>query len=172
MHRRRQSGFTLIELMVSFAIIMVIIGVGAYGARAWSEEQKFNRPIDELKTMAKKAWHRAIAEHSNWEIVIRPRSLELRPKEGKTEEARDVRREADKQLGLTSGVEFFQLPEDMQVAVRHFGEDKWAVPRPDFWVFQHSGLCEPMMFRFERGERWLEMRFDPLTASVQWQDAD
>lgn len=168
----RQRGFTLMELMLGLGIILLLVGVGMYAGKFWSEEQMLHKPMDEMKIMAKKAQHRAISEQRDWEIVIRPSSLELRPKQAANEADQEFLDAADKKLERRPGVESVSFAEDIRLAVRRFGEDKFQVPRPDYWVFQHTGICEPILFRVERGERFVEVQFDPLTAGVMRQDAD
>jgi hypothetical protein len=40
--------------------------------------------------------------------------------------------------------------------------------RPDdqAWIFRPSGLCEPLAVRMMEDDAWLEIEFDPLTASL------
>ncbi|MBP7949871.1 MAG: prepilin-type N-terminal cleavage/methylation domain-containing protein [Verrucomicrobiales bacterium] len=167
-----RGGFTLLELMIVMAIAVLLVGIGAKGMGAWDDSAKLRRPLDEMKVLAKKAWHRAIAEQRDWEIVIKPRSLELRPKQAAASEDQKFLDAADKQLGRDSGIEVKTFDADISFAVRRFGEEKWQTPRPDYWVFKHSGICEPLMFRVERENRWTEVQFDPLTAGVQREESD
>jgi hypothetical protein len=41
--------------------------------------------------------------------------------------------------------------------------------RPDWqrWIFQPTGLCEPLTVRIMEDEAWIEVRFDPLTAGIE-----
>jgi prepilin-type N-terminal cleavage/methylation domain-containing protein len=167
------AGFTLIEIMVVLGIIGLLVGIGMYGAKFYEESQKIHKPIDELKVLAKKAWHRSVTEQRDWEIVISKNSLELRPKQAALAEDQRFFTEGDKALGRGDGVEFVPLKdEEASLAVRRFGEEQWFDPRPDYWVFKQSGICEPLMFRVERRGHWVEVRFDALTAGVQWEESD
>ncbi len=61
------------------------------------------------------------------------------------------------------------LPKDMRVEVRPWGEVLWkpldgtAIHR---WVFQPSGLCDPMLIRFGSEGRWHELGFEVLTGDL------
>lgn len=167
---RSVAAFTLIELMVAMGIIMLLVGVGMYAGKFWSEEEQLRKPMDEMKVMAKKAIHRAIAEQRDWEIIINKRSLELRPKQAASEADQKFLDEADEKLQRGSGEEMVSFEEDIELMVRRFGEEKWQYPRPDNWVFQHSGICEPIYFKVIRGNRYVEVNFDPLTAGARDED--
>ena len=168
----RKAGFTLIELMVGLGIVLLLLGIGMYAGKFWAEEQALHKPMDQMKMLAKMAQHRAIAEQRDWEILIRPGSFELRPKQAASEADQQFLDAGDKAKGRSSGVESYTCPEEIRLAIRRFGEEKWQVPRPDHWVFQHTGICEPINFRVERGERFVEATFDPLTAGVQSEESD
>jgi prepilin-type N-terminal cleavage/methylation domain-containing protein len=39
------------------------------------------------------------------------------------------------------------------------------------WIFLPNGLCEPMMFLFQRGQAWIKFRIDPLTSRIEDQES-
>ena len=59
------------------------------------------------------------------------------------------------------------LGEEVGVEVRRWNSDEWEVPNGVEWVFEPSGLCEPLSVRFSRRGGYVEVDFNPLTASVQ-----
>jgi len=166
----RRSGFTLIELMVGLGIAMLLIGAGLGAGKFWQANQALHKPMDEIKGMAKLANHRAIAEQRDWEIVLRADSLELRPKKAASDADQKFLDTADEKLKRKDGVQSVGLGEGVLLSVKRFGEDQWHKPNPDYWVFQHSGICEPIQIRVEVGDRAIEAQFDPLTAGVQFEE--
>ena len=164
--RGSMAGFTLIELMVGLGIVFILLGVGTHAGRFWAAEQALHKPMDKLKEFAKRACHLAIAEQRDWEIVINARSIEMRPKQAASEADQRFLDAADTKLERKPGGESVTFEPDIRLAIRRFGEEKWQNPRPDHWVFQHSGICEPIHFRVEREGRALEVTFDPLTAGA------
>ncbi|MFT4638364.1 MAG: prepilin-type N-terminal cleavage/methylation domain-containing protein [Verrucomicrobiales bacterium] len=61
------------------------------------------------------------------------------------------------------------LPEGVKVEVRAWGEHQWknldgaVIHR---WVFQPSGLCDPLQIRFASEGQWQELHFDVLTGDL------
>ena len=45
--------------------------------------------------------------------------------------------------------------------------DKPLKPDGQRWIFQPTGLCEPVSVRIIENEAWIEVRFDPLTAGIE-----
>ncbi len=152
--------------MVGLGIVLILIGVGTHAGTFWAADQKLHKPMDKLKEMAKRASHLAIAEQRDWEVIITEHSLELRPKQAASEADQTFLATADKKLERKPTDELVNFEENVVFAVRRFGEDKWQKPRPDHWVFQHSGICEPIRVRVEFEQRALEVGFDPLTAGA------
>ena len=48
-----------------------------------------------------------------------------------------------------------------------FSADKPLKPDGQRWIFQPTGLCEPVSVRIIENEAWIEVRFDPLTAGIE-----
>ena len=61
------------------------------------------------------------------------------------------------------------LPKDMRVEVRPWGDVIWkpldgtTIHR---WVFQPTGLCDPMLLRFGLEGQWHELSFEVLTGDL------
>ena len=168
--QRPPFGFTIIELMIGLGIAMLLIGAGLSAGKFWEAHEALHKPMDELKALAKLANHRAISEQRDWEIVVRPTSLELRPKKAASDADQKFLNTVDAELKRVDGLQSVALGEGVKLAIRRFGEEDWQTPRPDYWIFQHSGICEPIRIRVELGDRWIEVQFDPLTAGVQFQE--
>jgi hypothetical protein len=67
------------------------------------------------------------------------------------------------------------LPPDMIVEVRRWGQPQWVQLKNKMeaaWVFEQSGLCEPISVRFTNDRGTVGAQFDPLTASVKEEIAD
>ena len=70
------------------------------------------------------------------------------------------------------GIEIVDVENGIQMEVRHWGEKKpWFVPQPDpttVWVFEHSGLCEPISVRFTLAGRTIGARGSGSIQPCAW----
>lgn len=74
---------------------------------------------------------------------------------------------------VREGMRYFEeyaFPPDVQVSVRFWNDIEWvplASGEHKRWIFQPSGMCEPMRFRVEAEKSFFEVEFHPLTADVK-----
>lgn len=74
---------------------------------------------------------------------------------------------------IREGMRFFQeyaFPEDLRVSLRSWNDTEWlAMEGSEFrrWIFQPSGMCEPMRVKVEAENSFFEVEFHPLTADVK-----
>lgn len=74
---------------------------------------------------------------------------------------------------IEEGLRYFQeytFPEGVRVSVRFWNDTEWlSLEGSEYrrWIFQPSGMCEPMRVRVEADESFFEIEFHPLTADVK-----
>ena len=163
MNRR---AFTLMEMLVALAIISVIVAGGFVATRSLNEERTLRAPLNELRLMAKKAWQQSMQEQRAWQIVLRKDKIIIQPKQAVLPEDQKLFKDADAQLNRGPGVESYDIDPEVRMEVKHWNEESWHDPRPDIWLFEHSGLCEPISVRFITDYAVVSVQFDPLTAAV------
>jgi hypothetical protein len=71
-----------------------------------------------------------------------------------------------RRAGSEEAVETYRLPRGMTYQIRPFASDNILKPDEQRWIFQPSGLCEPITIRVMEDEAWMEVRFDALTAGL------
>ena len=74
---------------------------------------------------------------------------------------------------VREGLKYFQeyaFPPEVRVSVRAWNDIEW-IPMTGAeyksWIFQPSGMCEPMRFRVEADTSFFEVEFHPLTGDVK-----
>ena len=73
----------------------------------------------------------------------------------------------DKSNNRGRGLETVKLEPGVTLEFRRYGSTQWTRPREnDFWVFEESGICEPLSIRFVNAYGNLWGTFDPLTAGL------
>lgn len=167
MHRR---AFTLMEMLIVLAIISLVFAGSYMGFSAVNDEQALQKPYIDLRSLAKTAWQRALHEQRAWQIRFYSDRFVLEPRLAVNMEDQKMFREADKAMGRASGVEPVKVAEGIMMEVRRWGAKNWQRPTNEqtvSWVFEHSGLCEPISVRFTSDHGTIGAQFDPLTASVK-----
>jgi prepilin-type N-terminal cleavage/methylation domain-containing protein len=167
---KTKRGFTLMEMLLVLAIIGLVFVGSFLGMSSLNDERNLRAPLTELRSLAKRAWQRSMQEQTAWQIRFLPDRMVLEPRKAVQAEDRNMLRAADQVARRGSGVETYKIDPDIQTEVRHWGERDWHKPGPDVWVFEHSGLCEPISVRFLSAHGVLAVQFDPLTASVQLEE--
>jgi prepilin-type N-terminal cleavage/methylation domain-containing protein len=67
-------------------------------------------------------------------------------------------------------LEEYSMDPSLQVSLKFWNETEWVMMAGgEFrrWIFQPSGMCEPMRFRVEADKSFFEVEFHPLTADVK-----
>lgn len=145
---RKTGGYTLLEIALVVAIIGMIVGVAVPMTSGFMREQRLRDVVRELLVLAKTARADAMTTGRASEVIFEKKEFGLR-------------RPGDEEPS-----EIVSLPEGMSYVLIPFGAEKAVRPKGQRWVFQPAGLCEPLRMRVEEGDAWMEVSFDPLTASI------
>lgn len=143
-----RGGHTLLEIALVVAIIVLVIGAAVPITSGFAREQRFRDVARELLVFAKTARTDAMTSGGATEVIFAKEGIGLR-RTGDEEPSRILR-----------------LPDGMSYLIVPFGTDRAMRPDGQRWIFQPSGLCEPVTVRFEDGRGWMEVTFDALTAGL------
>ncbi|MFZ4483570.1 MAG: pilus assembly FimT family protein [Chthoniobacterales bacterium] len=146
--RRHPAAYTLLEIALVVAIIVLLVGATVPLVSGFTREQRLREVARELLVLAKTARTDAMTTGRVAEVVFGRKALFLR------------------RGGEEKPTEKFKLPRGMEYALRPLGAEKLLRPDDQAWIFRPSGLCQPLAVRVTEGEAWLEVEFDPLTASL------
>jgi len=75
----KRHGFTLMEMLVVLAIVGMLFAGAFRGMASLNDERALRAPLNELRSMAKKAWQRSMQEQRAWQIRFRPGGMVLEP---------------------------------------------------------------------------------------------
>jgi len=67
-------------------------------------------------------------------------------------------------------LEEYAIDPALQVSLKLWNETEWvSLSGGEYrrWIFQPSGMCEPIRFRVEAEKSFFEVEFHPLTADVK-----
>ena len=174
----RQRGFTLIEIMLTFCILILIIGIGALSLSSQSSKKKITEPALELTSLARQGMQMAITNRRPFVLAINENSVSLQNFSRKSNSFGSFSFNDDIDEG-SGKIQSYELPEGMRFMVRGWEDKYFRIPgevRDDgeetyFWVFESSGICEPigvkLISEVEGYEGMITMDFNPLTAQTQ-----
>lgn len=146
---RRTGGYTLLEIALVVTIIVLLVGAVVPLSSGFVREQRLRESVRGLLVLAKTARTEAMTTGRAAEVVFGKDGFALQ-RAGEEEPSESVR--------LPRGTRYQLLP---------FGADKPLRPDGQRWIFQPTGLCEPLTVRIMEDEAWIEVRFDPLTAGIE-----
>ncbi len=146
---QRRSGFTLLEIAISVAILIIITLVAVPSVRGVLADRRLQRSLDAMNQIVREAQERSVQEHRAYLIVWQKKAVILRPESIREGEAtRPVAR-----LALDKGHAFLlRLPAALE---------KGPLPQ---WIFWPSGTCEPANVKFKSPDGSWEVNYSPLTA--------
>ena len=172
----RERAFTLIEIMLVFCLLILIIGIGALSMGAQSSKKKVVEPAIEFKSLARRGMTMAITNRRPYVLAIGENSVALQNANVRSNSFGSF---SDDFSDESKPIQKFELPEGMRFLVRGWEDKFFRVPeevRDDgeetyFWVFESSGICEPIGVKLISEVQGLEgmvtMNFNPLTAQTQ-----
>ena len=163
--RSNSSGFTLIELMVVMGIIVLIIGMGVASMGSVGEERKLAEPMAKVREFAKRARNQAILEQRPYQIVISPQAITIQSAVSASPNGGSP--VGDGNARPRGQIDKFSWDDDVVMTVRRWNQKEFAEPGQHLWVFERSGLCEPLQIRASTNRGYIQMTFNPLDAHVE-----
>jgi type II secretory pathway pseudopilin PulG len=174
--RRPGGGFTLVELVITIAIIMLILGAAVMSMGSLTNERRLREVTAELKDFAKKARAQAIVEQRAFQIEFQQTFFRVQALQQVGDEESAIQN-----LLLTEGeatraqeLRRFNLPDDIAVEILRWNTQEWKPAVAQRWIFEHTGICEPVAIRVRSlsGAGYIEMQFNPLTANVELESSE
>lgn len=145
---RGRAGYTLLEIALVVSIIVLLVGAAIPLTSGFVREQRLRDVVRELLVLAKTARTEAMTTGRPTAIIFDKNGFALsRPGDGEPSDTAP-------------------LPRGMTYTLRPFAADRALRPDGQRWIFQPTGLLEPVTVRLMEGEAWIEVMFDPLTAGL------
>ena len=170
--RSNSGGFTLIEIIIVFLLIVMIIGVGALSLSAEGAKKQIVEPAGDLKKFARRGLQMAINNRHSFAISLAANRVQLL--EGKAQVTDDAENDPrfaalfeEERENAGNVIDTLDLGENIRLEVLRWGEELFRAPDGDMWVFEPSGICEPLAIKLIHPEGSIEMQFNALTAKVQ-----
>ncbi|CAN5248232.1 hypothetical protein BH23VER1_BH23VER1_32230 [soil metagenome] len=166
--RKQRRGFTIVEIVITIFIVSLLLGLVVLGTGSIAGERRLREVTSELQQYARKARTQALLEQRAFQIVFTPSFFSVQALQ-QVEEGMEFEQLFLAEGGANRATELirYTLPEGVWIEVKHWNERELHPPKPDTWVFEHSGICEPFTVRVSSPDGFIEMVFHPLTAAVE-----
>lgn len=162
----RRPGFTIIEIVITLSIVGLLIALAIGSTITLSHTRALEEPISKVQEFAKKARNLAILEQRPYMVEIQPHSVaiySLVSAAGNTAGAFGAAQEA----APRGRVDYFEFDPDVALSVRRWRSNDFAPPGRQVWIFERSGLCEPLAVRADSANGFIEVSFNALDAHVE-----
>jgi prepilin-type N-terminal cleavage/methylation domain-containing protein len=164
--RRRPAGFTLVEIVITLSIVALLIAMALGSTITLSHTRALEEPISKVQEYAKKARNLAILEQRPYMVEITPHAVALYSlvsTAGSTAGGFGAAEAAAPKGRL----DYFEFDADVALSVRRWRATEFAPPTRQTWVFERSGLCEPLAVRADSAYGFIEVSFNALDAHVE-----
>ncbi|MGB8354956.1 MAG: hypothetical protein WCD79_13760 [Chthoniobacteraceae bacterium] len=132
-------------------ILLLIAGIAIPVTSSLLAEERLRQHANALLLFARTARRLAVSEDRPYEILFTGKSFLLEPYLPVKVPHADV-------------VDSHTMASGMSYAVQRFGDKEFGKPEDESWIFQPTGLCEPIRIHFQNGKDWIEFTINPLTA--------
>jgi type II secretory pathway pseudopilin PulG len=149
---RRTGAFTLLEICFVLFIVAVLFTVAAPPVAKQFQEEQIRKPVRELQSFAKTARRLAMEQNRAYVVLLLNRGYLLEPLEKKDTDSQSLR---------------YDLPGNIKYEIQRPSDRDLKTVADARWVFTPNGLCEPIVFYFQRNEDWVRFRIDALTARME-----
>jgi Tfp pilus assembly protein FimT len=151
-------------MVVTLAIIVLLIGLSVAATQSLWHSRDLQLPMSKLKEFAKRARNAAVFEQRPYQVEIMPHGVALYSMitgaaEGSTSDARP--------RGLLAR---YDWDNNVRMTVRRWNGSEFSEPGRQVWIFERSGLCEPITARVESEFGFIEATFNALDAHVDPKD--
>ena len=149
---RRPEGFTLIEMVIAIAILIVVLLLAVPSLNGVLADKRLHRSLDEMNSFVAQAQERSVTDRRSYLIVWLDGRIILRPE------------------GLLKGEDPTPIA---TLKVRKGDVFKLTFPAaidekpPAEWIFWPSGNCEPAVVSFRGRDGGWTAKYSALTARAE-----
>ncbi len=133
-------------------IMAILAGFMLVSFHEIEKHQAIEEPVVELQKLARRANRTSASFRTEYRIRFEPERFFIVP----------TQQEAEKEQ-----IEGFELEDGVAMQIRRWRQSDWTEPAPEDWIFAETGIAEPISVRFSRNQAYVELDFNPLTATVE-----
>ena len=164
--RSHGSGFTIIEIVITLSIIALLVALALGSTITLSHTRALQEPISKVQEFAKKARNLAIIEQRPYMLEITPHSVSIFSLVSTAGETAGGFGSAEA-AAPKGRIDHYEFDADVTLTVRRWRGKEFELPSRQVWVFERSGLCEPLAVRASSENGYIEVSFNALDAHVE-----
>lgn len=172
-----RKGFTLLELIVVMAIVVVVFGSAAYMISIPNLEKDIRQAHSDIEGLALRARAMSHTYQTPFVVELREGEARLRPLANPDAE---IAPEVSEEVGEPSSLRplasmswpvVVKIDPQYRMAVRRWNSNDFKIVSDNVvetWIHQPNSPCEPLVIELESedGRAYLSREFHPLTASA------
>jgi prepilin-type N-terminal cleavage/methylation domain-containing protein len=147
----RARAFTLIEIVIATAIMLVILLLAVPSLRGVLADKRLRRSLDAFNTLVNEARERSVTEHRAYLITLDGNNVDLRP---------EVLAKGEEPPPPSS-------PFAGSDTVKMIFPAALTKEQPNEWIFWPSGTCEPAIVQFQGRDGTWKARYSGLTSQPE-----
>jgi prepilin-type N-terminal cleavage/methylation domain-containing protein len=149
-----RRAFTLIEMMLSIAIVVAVTLLAVPNMRGMGREQRLHETFEKFDVFARKAQLNAVREQRSWSLWWQQDRIVLQPDEPTPEERQNGGAELREEFPILNGEAYTLQRHAALVGARD---------TPAVWTFWRSGTCEPAIVGYSGPAGSWSAQYNPLT---------
>lgn len=150
----RRDGFTLLEICMVVAIILLLLGLAVPSVNGLFAEQRLKKTFEQFDDFVRKAQLRAVSERRAMVMIWDGEGITVQPDEPTAEDS-------------AGAGDYFPFSDGPISLERLAALEKKP---PVEWLFWRSGTCEPAILHFEGDSGRWSVQYDPLTVHATFLD--
>ena len=158
----RRGGFTLIEILLCIAIIVVLLTLGSVAISSLNAQRYMQDKLSAIENCALLAHNGVLRDQEPWVVVFEHGGCSVGPMSRGLTKVREEGAEAP------PSVQHVDFKGDEVLLMKRTAWKEWLrVDVPEFWRFEPRAIIEPIEIRLESAKRGnIQGRFDRLTARL------
>jgi prepilin-type N-terminal cleavage/methylation domain-containing protein len=151
-HRRRDDGFTLVELAIAVVILVLLMMLAVPSMNGVLADRRLRRSLDAFNAIVREAQERSVAERRSYLIIWYDGKVGLRPE------------------GLLKGENpepAVKLKLAKNESLKLFFPAALVESTPAEWIFWPSGNCEPAVVNYRGKDGGWTANYSALTARAE-----
>jgi type II secretory pathway pseudopilin PulG len=154
---KQNSAFTLLEIITSMALVVLILSLSIPALNTTMREESLRQAARKIQALVRTGRQDAIRSQQS-------RVLRLIKEKKHSTLLLISGSQANTQNPEVLDVVKIELP--LRLLHKTWPAQTWGYDTSKEWFIQPSGLIEPLQFRIEKNQDWIEFEFHPLTGNI------